>query len=142
MAKVAICQKPTCTTCRQTMTIMNESGVDFEAVNYYIDPIPKKKLKELMRKMKLSARDPLRTKEPIYKELKLDEREVTEGELLGLMVKRSHGDSCPAGKKDTGDTVELRGVLAVLGFPSRLHDSRSDNHECNIHVCVSNVSCS
>ena len=33
MAKVAICQKPTCTTCRQTMTIMNESGVDFEAVN-------------------------------------------------------------------------------------------------------------
>ncbi|MBI4535192.1 MAG: arsenate reductase, partial [Ignavibacteriae bacterium] len=58
---LTIYQKPTCTTCRQTMSILKESGVDFESVNYYIDPIPRKKLKELLAKMKLSARDLLRT---------------------------------------------------------------------------------
>jgi arsenate reductase-like glutaredoxin family protein len=36
--------------------------VDFEAINYFIDPIPKKKLKELLGKMKLSAKDILARK--------------------------------------------------------------------------------
>lgn len=42
--KIVIYQKPTCTTCRQVHAALVESGVDFDAVNYYVDPIPKKKL--------------------------------------------------------------------------------------------------
>jgi arsenate reductase len=87
MAAITIYQKPTCTTCRQTMAILKESGVDFDAINYYIDPIPKKKLKELLRKMNLTAKDILRTKEPIYRELKLSERDLPETALIDLMVK-------------------------------------------------------
>ena len=86
-AKITIYQKPTCTTCRQTMMILKESGVDFDAINYYIDPIPKKKLKELLTKMKLSAKDILRTKEAIFKELKLAQRKLSDKELVDLMVK-------------------------------------------------------
>lgn len=84
---ITIYQKSTCTTCRQTMAILKESGVDFEAVNYYIDPIPKKKLTELLGKMNLPAREVLRTKEPIYKELELAERKLSDDELIDLMVK-------------------------------------------------------
>jgi arsenate reductase (glutaredoxin) len=69
------------------MMILKESGADFEAINYYIEPIPKKKLKKLLTKMKLSAKDILRTKEPIYKELKLAERDLSEDELINLLVK-------------------------------------------------------
>ena len=69
------------------MTILKESGVDFDAINYYIDPIPKKKLKELLGKMKLTAEDIIRTKEPIYKELKLSKRNFSNEELIDLMVK-------------------------------------------------------
>lgn len=69
------------------MKILQENGVDFNAINYYIDPIPKKKLKELLKKMNLSARDVLRTKEPIYKELKIAEKKLSEDELIDLMVK-------------------------------------------------------
>jgi arsenate reductase len=68
------------------MAILKESGVDFEAINYYIDPIPRKKLKELLVKMKLSAKDILRTKEPIYKDLKLAGRELSDDDLIDLMV--------------------------------------------------------
>lgn len=69
------------------MTILKESGMDFDAINYYIDPIPKKKLKELLGKMKLTPKDILRTKEPICKELKLAERNLSNEELIDLMVK-------------------------------------------------------
>lgn len=50
MEKITIYQKPTCTTCREVCTVLKESGVDFESVNYYLEQVPKAKLKELLRK--------------------------------------------------------------------------------------------
>lgn len=84
--KITVYQKPTCTTCRQVHAALKESGVDFEAVDYYLDPIPRAKLEELLRKMGMKAPDLLRKKEDIYKKLKLGERELTEAEALDLMV--------------------------------------------------------
>ena len=85
MANIVIYQKPTCTTCRDVYHILKESGVDFESVNYYIDPIPKKKMKELLGKLGMPAQDLLRTKEPIYEELGLDKKILSEEEIIGLM---------------------------------------------------------
>lgn len=85
--KLTMYLKPTCTTCRSVMNILKEKGVDFDAINYYIKPIPKTKLKELLRKMGISARELLRAKEPIYKELKLAEKNLSNDELIDLMVK-------------------------------------------------------
>ena len=87
MAKITVYQKPTCTTCRQVYTALKESGVDFQAVNYYLDPIPKSKLKELLKKMGISATELLRKKEPIYQELKLNEKQLTNDQIIDLMVK-------------------------------------------------------
>ena len=86
MAKIVVYQKPTCTTCRQVYNALKESGVDFDAVDYYTDPIPKTKLKELLRKMGMKASDLLRTKEPVYKALELAERGLEDDELVDLMV--------------------------------------------------------
>jgi len=47
--KITVYQKPTCTTCRQVYASLRDAGVDFDAVNYYTDPIPKTKLRELLR---------------------------------------------------------------------------------------------
>jgi len=87
MEKITIYEKPTCTTCRNVHAALKESGVDFAAVNYYVEPISKPKLKELLSKMGISAFELVRKKEDIYKELKLSSREVTEGELIDLMAK-------------------------------------------------------
>ena len=84
--KITVYQKPTCTTCRQVYQALTESGVDFDAVDYYTDPIPKAKLQELLKKTGLKARDLLRTKEDIYKKLKLGERDLSEAEIIDLMV--------------------------------------------------------
>lgn len=87
MAKIVIYQKPTCTTCRQVYKILKESGADFSSVDYYINPIPKRKLKDLLRKMGMYARDLLRTKEDVYRELNLGEKDLSENELIELMSK-------------------------------------------------------
>lgn len=84
--KITIYQKPTCTTCRQVYAALRDAGVDFESVDYYTDPISKTKLKELLRKMGISARQLLRTKEERFKTLRLGERELSDDELVGLMV--------------------------------------------------------
>ena len=85
--KIVVYQKPTCTTCRQVHAALKQSGVDFDAVNYYVDPIPKKKLLDLLRKMRLTPRELLRTKEPVYKTLHLADRDLSDDELVDLMVK-------------------------------------------------------
>jgi arsenate reductase len=85
--KITVYQKPTCTTCKQVHAALRNAGVDFDAVDYYTDPLTKKQLQDLLRKMGVPARDLLRTKEPIYKELRLGEREHTDAELIDLMVK-------------------------------------------------------
>jgi len=107
--KIVIYQKPTCTTCRQVHAALKESGVDFDAVNYYVDPIPKKKLIELLRKMKMSARDLLRTKEPIYKTLRLSERDLSDDEIVELMVRNPDLIQRP---------IVEKGARAILARPA------------------------
>jgi arsenate reductase len=84
--KIVIYQKPTCTTCRQVYAALKESGVDFNAVDYYVDPIPKEKLTELLRKMDMKPRDLLRKNESIYKTLDLADRDLTDAQIVDLMV--------------------------------------------------------
>ena len=87
MAKITIYQKPSCTTCQQVYAALKEANVDLESVDYYVQPIPKAKLKELLKKMGLSASELLRSKEEIYKTLKLAEKKLSEEEIIDLMVK-------------------------------------------------------
>jgi len=85
--KITIYQKPTCGTCRQVYTALKESGVDFDSVDYYVEPLSEAKLKDLVKKMGIKASELLRKKEEIYKTLKLSEKEVSDEEAVRLMVK-------------------------------------------------------
>lgn len=86
-SRITIYQKPTCSTCRQAVQILKDSGRPYTAVNYYEQPFTKAQLKTLLKKAGLSAKDLLRTKEDLYKEMGLAKRTLTEDELLELMLK-------------------------------------------------------
>jgi arsenate reductase (glutaredoxin) len=86
MSDVTIYQKPTCSTCRQAVQLLKESGKPFMAVNYYEKPFTKSQLKALLKKAKLSPRDVLRTKEDIYKELGLAKKSLSDDTLIDLMI--------------------------------------------------------
>jgi arsenate reductase len=87
MTNITVYQKPTCTTCRKVAKILMENGVDFEKVNYYIEPFSKHQIQSLLKKMKMKPSDILRKKEKIYKDLKFAEKNYTEEQILELMIK-------------------------------------------------------
>ena len=89
--------------------LLRESGIPFEKVNYYVEPLSRKKLTELIRKMKLKPRDLLRKGEPIYKELGLANNEFSDSELIDLMIE--HPDLLQR-------PIVERGDRAVLGRPT------------------------
>ena len=86
MADVTIYHKPTCTTCRQAIQVLKDSGKPFRTVNYYQQPFTGAQLKGLLKKAGLSPRDILRTKEDDYKELGLAKKNLSDDELIDLMV--------------------------------------------------------
>lgn len=87
MADITIYHKPTCTTCRQAVQMLKESGTPFTAVNYYEQAFTKEQLKKILKKAGLYPKDALRTKEDIYRELGLAKKELSDDALLDLMVK-------------------------------------------------------
>ena len=105
MADITIYHKPTCSTCREAVKLVAASGRPFTAVNYYEQPLTKALLKGLLKKAGLSARDILRTKEDIYKELGLAKKAVSEDELIDLMLK--HPDLIQRPLVEKGDQVIL-----------------------------------
>ncbi len=50
-------------------------------------PLSEKKLRELVKKMGIKPRELLRTSEAIYRELGLGKKELSDDELISLMVK-------------------------------------------------------
>jgi arsenate reductase len=110
---ITIYQKPTCTTCRQVHQALKDAKVDFQSVNYYVDPIPRAKLVELLGKMGVKPRELLRTKEPIYKTLNLGERTLNDDEIVNLMVQHPDLIQRP---------IVEQGARAILARPAeRLH---------------------
>jgi len=89
--------------------LLRESGISFEKVNYYVAPLSRKKLTELLRKMNLKPRDLLRKSEAVYKELGLSEDKFSDSELIELMVEHPDLIQRP---------IVERGDRAVLGRPT------------------------
>ena len=83
--------------------------MDFAKVNYYLEPIGEAKLRELLVKMGIAPRELLRTGEAVYRELDLGRRELTDDELIRLMVEHPDLIQRP---------IVERGDRAVLGRPT------------------------
>lgn len=105
MADITIYHKPTCTTCRQAVQLLKDSGKPFTAVNYYERSFTKNQLKTLLKKAGLSPKDVLRTKEDLYRELSLAKQQLSDDELLDLMVK--HPDLIQRPIVEKGDQAIL-----------------------------------
>ena len=89
--------------------LLRESGVSFEKVNYYIEPLSREKLTELIRKMEIKPRDLLRRSEPVYRELGLAKDEFDDDQIISLMVEHPDLIQRP---------IVERGRRAVLGRPT------------------------
>lgn len=83
--KITVYEKPTCTTCRNLAELLRANGIEYEQVNYYIEPLSEEKLRALLKKANLSPMDAARKKEPLYKELNISEA-MPPDEIIKLMI--------------------------------------------------------
>ncbi len=82
---ITVYEKPTCTTCRNLTKLFTENGVDWEKVNYFIEPFTEKKLGALLKKAGLRPYDVLRRAEPEFKGLVIT-AETPDLEVIKAMV--------------------------------------------------------
>ena len=107
--QITVYEKPTCTKCREMDRYLRDSGVDFSKVNYYLAPLSEPKLRELIKKMAIKPRDLLRPSESVYRELEIGKKDLTDDEIIALMVKHPDLMQRP---------IVERGERAVLGRPT------------------------
>lgn len=62
--QIVVYQKPTCSKCRATLSLLKESGEEFKSINYYENPLTIDNLRELIQKLNMPVRDLLRKDEP------------------------------------------------------------------------------
>ena len=84
---VKIYHNPRCSKSRQTLSLLKERGIEPEIVEYLKDPPSADELKDVLKKLGLSALDVMRTGEAVYKELGLKDSDLSEDALISAMVK-------------------------------------------------------
>jgi arsenate reductase len=89
--------------------LLRERGVAFEKINYYLEPLSEKKLRDLIKKMGITPRELLRTSEPVYRELGPGKKDFSDDELIALMAEHPDLIQRP---------IVERGDRAVLGRPT------------------------
>ena len=80
--KIIVYQKPTCSKCRATLSLLKDSGEEFESINYYETPLTIDKLRELIQKLDLPVQDILRKDEPAAQNLST----ASDDEIIKAMV--------------------------------------------------------
>ncbi len=61
---ITVYEKTSCSNCQRLTRILAERGIDFDRVDYHLDPLPAGRIAELLAKAGITPRTALRQKEP------------------------------------------------------------------------------
>ena len=116
MKNVKIWHNPRCSKSRAAAALLEEKGVDAEVVKYLDNPPTKEELKEMLKMLAISARELMRTKEDIYKELDL-KNENDEDKLIEAMVSNPKLIERPIVVKDGKAVIgrPIENIVELLG---------------------------
>lgn len=107
--RITIYQKPTCSKCRESIKILKEKGVPFDSIDHILESPTTSELASLVKKLGLRPRELFRTKEPLYRELNLAERELSDADLLRILSENPELLERP---------IVVRGKKAVIARPA------------------------
>ena len=108
MAEVTVYEKRTCATCRRLAELLDARGIAFDRVDFHVEPLAEDELRALVAMTGAPARDLFRTREDVYADLGLGEREIGDDEAIALMAEHPQLLQRP---------VVVRGERAVLARP-------------------------
>ncbi|MEM7135216.1 MAG: arsenate reductase (glutaredoxin) [Myxococcota bacterium] len=108
MSEITIWHNPRCSKSRKTLELIRERGFEPHIVEYLKDAPTADELERALTKLGVEARDVIRTKEPPYRELSLDDATLTRGALLEALSAHPILIERP---------IVFRGDRAVIGRP-------------------------
>ena len=80
--KLVIYHNPSCRKSRETLQILHDRECAPEIIEYLEEPPSPEELKALVGMLGVSARDLLRTTEPVYRDAELDDDSLSEDEII------------------------------------------------------------
>ncbi|WP_369601810.1 arsenate reductase (glutaredoxin) [Hahella sp. SMD15-11] len=108
MDMITIYHNPRCSKSRQTLSLLEERGIQPKVIRYLDTPPDAATLKALLGKLGMTARELIRTKEEEYKTLGLNDPSLSEEALIEAMVAHPRLIERP---------IVVAGDRAVLGRP-------------------------
>ena len=75
-----------CSKSRATLAILEQNDVDFDVVNYLVNPPSESEIKSILKDLGINARDLLRKGEAKFKELGLSDKTLSEEHLIKSMI--------------------------------------------------------
>ena len=110
MAQITIWHNPRCSKSREALSIMEENGCEKEIVKYLETNPDTQTIKNLLKMLDITPRELMRTKEDIYKELKLKD-ESDDEKLIEAMAQNSKLIERP---------VLIKNGKAIIGRPTSI----------------------
>ncbi len=84
---VTIYHNPRCSKSRRALQLLRDRGIEPVVVEYLKDPPDNENLKDLLKLLRMEPRELMRKKEKPYKELGLDDKNLSREVLIDAMVK-------------------------------------------------------
>ena len=83
---IKIFHNPRCSKSRQTLTILEDNGIDFDIIEYLKESPNKETLLQIINLLDIKPRDLIRKGETVYKEKLLNSENLTDDDLVQFMV--------------------------------------------------------
>ena len=84
---ITIYHNPRCSKSRATLALLEKHEVSFSIVEYLKEPPTRQELSAILSMLGINARSLLRTKESIYKSEGLDDKALSEKDLMSAIIK-------------------------------------------------------
>ena len=105
---IKIYHNPRCSKSRQTLQLLNDNAIEPEVVEYLKTPPSAAELARVLKMLGMRPRDLMRRKEAEYKASGADNPELSDAELIDLMV---------ANPKLIERPIVIKGKKAAIGRP-------------------------
>lgn len=105
---IKIYHNPRCKKSREGLAVLEDSGEDFEVLEYLKEPVSEEELEDLLQKLNMAPIELVRTEEKIWKE-NYKGKDLSDKELVRVMVEHPKLIQRP---------IVVKGNSAVVGRPA------------------------
>lgn len=85
MSKIIIFHNPRCSKSRETLALLRQNGLEPEIIEYLKTPPHSSQLQSILKLLNLPPRALLRKNETLYKDLNLEQTQLSDEEILQIL---------------------------------------------------------